>query len=146
MLPSVPNLFARASRSGRSSFSDRVIRPDRRSCKTSTVGVCGAAWPSLGSCPEMFSANGAARQSRSPLPSKQQCCLRRCFAAGSSAADVLFSAKYDHLQVCAGVSIFIFPLFKSSWLSFEVSSLMLNVNYNFSWPTKQIVHSFLSVW
>lgn len=33
--------------------------------------------------------------------------VRHCSTAGSSTADVLFSAKYDHLQVCAGVSIFI---------------------------------------
>lgn len=41
------------------------------------------------------------------LRCNQQHCLRHCSTAGSSTVDVLFSAKYDHLQVCAGVSIFI---------------------------------------
>lgn len=105
ILPSVPNLFVRALCSGRSSFSDRVIRPDHRGCRMSTIRVCRDAWPSPGS--RLCSANRAARRSSSSLPGEQQCCLRHCFAAGCSTADVLFSAKYDHLQVCAGVSIFI---------------------------------------
>lgn len=95
-LSGVPRLSVGALRSGRFRSSARATHPDGHGCRASVRGCLATA----GLPPALRKQPLAARRQAAAV---SQALLGR----GSPAADAVFSAKHDHLRVCAGVSIFV---------------------------------------